>query len=377
MARAAFVHSPELDRYPYPPECPFSSQRAGRARSIAASMGMLGGVDGIEVSPDPATRETLLGFHTERYLAALEAAAAGELDVEAFAMGIGSPECPVFAGMYAYAALACGATLTAGRLVTEGRVKAAFNPSGGYHHARPAQASGFCYINDVAIACGVLAAEGRRVFYLDIDAHHGDGVQEAFYDRADVMTLSFHETGKTLFPGTGFEEEIGTGDGRGYCANVPLPAGTYDEAFGEAFEAVAPPLIEAFAPDVIVMEVGMDMLAGDPLTHLSLTNNAYADAVGRVAGLGRPLLAVGGGGYNVENTARGWALVWSVLCGHDSGSDGLAAGMGGVMLESTEWHGGLRDRAQGQDHRQRQAVRADVAASVEKVRALVFPVHGL
>jgi len=374
---AVFIHCDGLDKYPYPPDCPFSSQRAGRARRIVASMGMLGGPEGIEVAPAPADRETLLSFHTPEYLDALEDAAAGHLDIEALSMGIGSAECPVFKGMDKYAALACGATLTGARLLLEGRARVAFNPSGGYHHARPEQAAGFCYINDVAIACGRLAAAGKRVFYLDIDAHHGDGVQEAFYDRPDVVTLSFHETGKLLFPGTGFEDEIGAGAGRGYCANVPLPAGTYDEAFLEAFNAVAVPLIGAFEPDVIVMEVGMDMLAGDPLAHLSLTNNAYAEAAGRVMRCGKPLLAVGGGGYHIENTARGWALVWSVLCGQDAHADEWSAGMGGVMLESTEWHGGLRDRAQADDPQRRQAVRAEIAQTVEKVRKNVFPFHGL
>ncbi|MHC4868034.1 MAG: arginase family protein, partial [Planctomycetota bacterium] len=151
-----------------------------------------------------------------------------------------------------------------------------FNPSGGYHHAGPQRASGFCYINDVALACMVLAEAGKRVLYLDVDVHHGDGVAQAFYDRRDIMTISFHEDPRVLFPGTGFADEIGAGEAKGYCVNVPLPIGTYDEVYMKAFEAIALPLITAYDPDVIVLELGADGLLGDPLAHLCLTNNTYA-----------------------------------------------------------------------------------------------------
>ena len=123
-------------------------------------------------------------------------------------------------------------------------------------------------MNDVALACTVLAEAKKKVLYLDVDVHYGDGVANAFYDRNDVMTISFHESGRTLFPGTGFEDEIGTGAGKGYCVNVPMPVGTYDQAYMMAFKAVAIPLIKAFNPDVIVLQLGADGLAGDPLAHL-------------------------------------------------------------------------------------------------------------
>ena len=139
-------------------------------------------------------------------------------------------------------------------LILSGDVTNAYNPSGGLHHARPEAAAGFCYINDVAIACKVFAENGKRVLYLDIYVHHGDGVANAFYDRSDVMTISFHQDPRTLFPGTGFVDEIGSGEGRGYCVNVPLPIGTFDQAYMKAFKAVAVTLIDDYEPDVIVFE---------------------------------------------------------------------------------------------------------------------------
>jgi acetoin utilization protein AcuC len=375
-AEAVFIHSNELDRHPYPPSCPFSSQRAGMARDILASMHLLEGPGyGVE-APDPATREELEAFHVPGYLDALTRAEAGQLGLEGLAMGIGTEDTPVFHGLTAYAALATGATLLGARRVDEGSARVAFNPSGGYHHAGPAKAAGFCYVNDVALACGWLAGRGRRVLFLDIDAHHGDGVQEAFYARRDVMTISLHESGETLFPGTGAVGDVGVGDGDGFAVNVPLPAETHDEAFLRAVTEVALPLTEAYAPDVIVLEVGMDGLAGDPLAHMELTNNACADAVEMVLALGRPVLTVGGGGYHKQNTARGWALVWTVLCGEDDPHD-AGFGIGGVMLESTEWQAGLRDRRLAPDP----AVRADIDARVDRtiraVKERLFALHGL
>jgi acetoin utilization protein AcuC len=257
-----------------------------------------------------------------------------------------------------------------------GAADVAFNPSGGFHHAGPEKASGFCYINDVALACMTLAEEGKRVLYLDVDVHHGDGVAYAFYDRSDVMTISFHESPRTLFPGTGYEDEIGTGKGKGYCVNVPLAVGTYDEVYMKAFESIALPLIGAYNPDVFVFELGADGLAGDPLAHLCLTNNVYADIIEHLLSFGKPIVATGGGGYNIANTVRAWSLAWSILAGAESGHD-MHHGAGGVMLESTDWQGGLRDRALVVSQSQRETVVSAVEATIETVKANIFPIHGL
>jgi len=374
--KAVFIYSPELGKFSYPADCPFNTDRAGQVRKILNSMDLLSGDNRREVAPVPAERLVLKKFHSARYLHALKTAAKGLWDIEALDMGIGTLDCPVFSGMYEYAVLATGGTLTATKLILSGSAEVAFNPSGGFHHAGPEKASGFCYINDVALACTILAEEGKRVLYLDVDVHHGDGVAYGFYDRSDVMTISFHESPGTLFPGTGREDEIGSGQGKGYCVNVPLPAGTYDEMYMKAFESIALPLITAYNPDVIVFELGADALAGDPLAHLCLTNNVYADVIEHLLSFNKPIVATGGGGYNVSNTVRAWALAWTILTGTGSGSD-MDHAVGGVMLESTDWQGGLRDRALVVSQTQREMVVPVIEATIEAIKTKIFPIHKL
>ncbi len=370
------VHCEELDRTGYPDESPFKTRRAGKARETILAMGLMDGARHYEVAPVRATQEELIRFHTPAYLDAMRQAERGQVRLHTLEMGLGTPDCPVFAGMFDYVSLVAGGTITAAREILNGHTRIAFNPSGGLHHAGPAVAAGFCYLNDVVLGIMELTAAGKRVLFLDVDVHHGDGVQNAFYDRADVMTVSMHETGKVLFPGTGFIDETGEGAGVGYSVNVPLPVATYDAVYELAFRRVAWPLIEAFDPDVIVMELGMDGLANDPLAHLNLTNNVYADILGSIVALNKPLLATGGGGYNPENTARGWALMWSVMCGADDPHDaGLT--VGGMMLQNSEWHGGLRDRAFLSDAGLRGQVDRAVLATIQQARDTLFPLHGI
>ncbi|MGQ9590068.1 MAG: acetoin utilization protein AcuC [Planctomycetota bacterium] len=375
--RAAFIHSAEIEKYRYPPTCPFRTERAGLTRARLRSMGLLGGPDRRETAPEPASREAIERFHAPRYLDALLAAEAGDLDIEALGMGLATEDCPIFRGMYEYAALACGASVLGAELLLAGEADVVFNPSGGYHHAHAARAGGFCYLNDVVLACERLVRAGKRVAFLDVDVHHPDGVQDAFYDRSDVLVVSFHQDPKTLFPWTGKVEEAGVGAGTGYTVNVPLPVGTYDEAFLRSFRAVFPPLVRAYRPDVVVVEIGMDMLSGDPLANLALTNNAYAEVLEFVVGLGLPILATGGGGYHVENTVRGWALAWSILCGELAASDDMSLGLGGVLLETTDWRGGLRDRILVPDARRREEIEPAIDETIAAVQRIVFPHHGL
>jgi acetoin utilization protein AcuC len=376
MSRSVFIHSQEIEQYHYPEDSPFKTERAGRTRQMLYRMGLLSGRETTEVAPTPAPRTVLKKFHTARYLHALKEAEKGHWELDALRMGIGTADCPIFRGMYDYAVLAAGGTLVGAAQILSGAARVAFNPSGGYHHAFPEKAAGFCYINDCALACLVLAEAGKRVLYLDVDVHNADGVAYAFYGRSDVMTISLHENPKTLFPGTGFEDEIGEGEGRGYCVNLPLPVGTFDQAYLHAFEAVVLPLIRAYNPDVIVFELGADTLAGDPLAHLYLTNNTYAEIIRHLLRFEKPILATGGGGYHVENTVRAWALAWTVLSGQEieHGRDAL---MGGVMLQSTDWQGGFRDRELPVTSQQRETVLPALEASLEMVKAKVFPIHGL
>jgi len=375
-ANKLFIHCDELDRYPYPSSCPFNTARAGLTRKRLDSLGLLTGPDKSEAAPERFDRGLLEGFHTGPYLDALEQANRGEFSVDMLYMGLGTGDCPVFEGVYDYGLLNACATVTGARRIISGKAVVAFNPSGGHHHAHAGRAAGFCYVNDNVLALRAFTKAGLRPLYLDIDVHHGDGVQEAFYHRPDVMTISLHQTGKTLFPGTGFPIESGAGEGRGYSVNVPLPPGTYDEAFFKVMRDVVTPLARAFSPDVFVMEIGVDGLAGDPLAQLRLTNNAYVDAIAMIQQFGKPILATGGGGYHIENTVRAWAMVWCALCG-EAPQPELTAGMGGVMLDSTEWHGGLRDQPLHPRPEQCATVDAMVEEVIEDVKENIFPYHGI
>ena len=374
--RAAFVYSPDIESLSYPQNCPFKIHRATGVRRRLLSFGLLSGDNCFETPARWASRTELERFHSARYLDALEQAAGGDLTVEGLHMGLGTPDTPVFKDLFVYGSWACGAALAAADLLLTGQAAIAFNLLGGFHHAAAEKAAGFCYLNDQVLACLRLAEAGKRVAYLDVDAHHGDGVQEAFYRRNDVLTISVHESGHTLFPWGGFEHEIGEGAGLGYNVNVSLPAGTYDEAYLKVFDRIALPLLHAFNPDIIVVELGLDTLAGDPLTHLCLTNNVVVDIMRGLMSFQRPLLVAGGGGYHVENTVRGWALAWRTCCGEDDEHD-LSAGMGGMMLASTEWVGGLRDHSLPVTPEQRQTIEPAVRASIESIIQAVFPRHGL
>jgi acetoin utilization protein AcuC len=374
--QCVFVHSPEIEQYHYPPDSPFKTQRAAQTRALLISMGLFEGEGRREVAPVAATRAEAELFHTPAYLDILARTAGGDFVAADLESGLGTPETPVFRDQLTYAMLAAGASLTGARALLDGSADIAFNPSGGYHHAYADRAGGFCYINDVVLACRVLRDAGKRVFCLDLDAHHGNGTQAAFYGDPAVLTMSLHESGATLYPWGGFEDEIGESPGRGFNVNMPLPAGTDDDAFELAFRNSVLPLLSAYNPDVIVLELGMDVLTGDPLTHLCMTNNAFADVLPALLAHNKPMLVTGGGGYHPRNTARGWALAWTVLCGLEETNDEWV-GMGGVFLGSSEWAAGLRDMktySQQQDH---DRVHAEIRTSLDKLRRLVFPIHNI
>ncbi len=252
----------------------------------------------------PAAGHRLLGtFHEPAYLGLVEGAS-----VRGKPIPLDSGDTPSFPGCFE----------AAGRIV-EGAVRAvefalrerapAFHPAGGLHHAHPDRASGFCIFNDVAVAVQRAVTLGHRVAYLDVDAHHGDGVMYGFYDSGRVLDIDFHQDGRTLFPGTGRADEVGSGDGAGLKANLPLPPGAGDEALGPLFRRVVPPLLRSFRPELIVMQHGADGHAGDPLTSLQFTSEGYDEVDRLVVGLahelcGDRLVITGGGGYRPESVAR-------------------------------------------------------------------------
>ncbi len=313
--RTALIYSPLFGNFSYGDDHPFKLQRNRLAYDLFEAYGLLD-LPNMEIRDcSPISDELVLTFHDPAYIDRLREFSASDEPRADFRYGLGDAECPVFKGLYDCAALGAGATFEAVRLVEEEGFGTAFNLAGGWHHAHRAKASGFSYINDAVLAINWLVARGRRVVYLDIDAHHGDGVQEAFYDTDQVLTISLHESGIYFYPGTGFEDEIGEGRGKGYSVNVPLIAHTDDALYMKAFDEVAYPLIAAYDPDIIVTQIGADTFRTDPLTRLEITTQSYSYIMRKLKALKIPWVALGGGGYDLMNTARAWTIAWAVMNG--------------------------------------------------------------
>jgi acetoin utilization protein AcuC len=311
--KTAFLYSDDFSRFSYGATHPLKPVRLKLTYELIKACGLLAPGDPRVIVPAPAKREDLLAFHSPEYITMLEASNSGKPVPGAADFGLGEGDNPVFPGMFDWSLLVAGASLKAADLVDSGEAAIAFNISGGLHHALASRASGFCYINDPVLAIMLLMSRGRRVAYIDIDAHHGDGVQAAFYDTDKVLTISLHETGRMLFPGTGFEQETGEGAGKGYSVNVPLPPEAGDELFVRAFTDVVPPAIEQFKPDVIVSQLGVDTFRSDPLAHLNVTTKGFSAMVGMIKTMAPKWVALGGGGYDAGNVARAWTLAWAIM----------------------------------------------------------------
>jgi acetoin utilization protein AcuC len=236
--------------------------------------------------------------------------------------GLGTPDNPTFEGMHEASAHVVGATVEAARRVWTGEVLHAANISGGLHHAMPDKASGFCVYNDVAVGIRWLLDHGaERVAYVDVDVHHGDGVEKVFYDDPRVLTISLHETGQMLFPGTGFPSDTGGRGAEGSAVNVALPPGTSDAGWLRAFHAVVPPLLREFAPDVLVTQHGCDSHIEDPLAHLMLTVDGQRATYLALHDLAHEVCAgkwvvTGGGGYAVVDVVpRSWTHLLAIVGG--------------------------------------------------------------
>ncbi|WP_167996001.1 acetoin utilization protein AcuC [Arthrobacter pigmenti] len=276
----------------------------------------------IEV-PEVAADSELCTVHAADYVAAVKAADA-DPDGAYGTAGLGTEDTPAFSGMHSASARLVGGSLAAADAVLSGSVQHGVNFGGGLHHAGRARASGFCIYNDAAAAVQRLLDGGvQRVLYVDVDAHHGDGTQEIFWDDKRVMTISLHETGVSLFPGTGFSDEIGGPHAHGYAVNVALPTTTGDSAWLRAFHAVVPQLAEAFQPEVIVSQHGCDSHVDDPLTNLRISVDAQHAAALSIRDLASRYcesrwIATGGGGYNITSVVpRSWTLLTAVAVGAD------------------------------------------------------------
>ncbi|HZD59851.1 MAG TPA: acetoin utilization protein AcuC, partial [Anaerolineae bacterium] len=290
-----------------------------------------------------------------------------------------------FPGMHEASSLVVGSSILAADLVMSGGAEHAINIAGGLHHALSDRASGFCIYNDPACAMAHASrAYGARIAYVDVDAHHGDGVQRAFYDRSDILTISLHESGRFLFPGTGFTDEIGSGKGEGYAVNIPLDPGVYDDLYLRAFNEIVPPLVKAFKPDLLVSQNGCDTHYTDPLAGLSLTTNAYEQIYSKIHELahevcGGRLVALGGGGYRVyEVVPRAWSLLSAELACVDL-DNAIPDAWREFCADKvhSQCPRKLRDEAFSVTEAQQAAIRRNTEDTILQVRQRVFPYFGL
>jgi acetoin utilization protein AcuC len=317
--RVELVYGPEILAYDHGPQHPLRPVRVRLTRELIAAYGLLEGDGVTETPPRVATDEELQLVHTERYVDAVKRTA--ELSPgELVRFGFGPGDNPTFPGMHEASARVAGASLVAAEAVLSGRADHAFNPAGGLHHAMPERASGFCVYDDPAVAIAWLLQQGvERVAYVDVDVHHGDGPQAIFYRDSRVLTISLHETGRYLFPGTGFVDERGEGEAEGTKANVPLPPFTSDDSWLQAFHEVVPPLVRRWKPNILVTQLGCDTHHTDPLAHLNLSTLAYREAAEVLHGLahdaaGGRWLATGGGGYQWARVVpRAWTVFFAEM----------------------------------------------------------------
>ncbi|WP_370357961.1 acetoin utilization protein AcuC [Catenulispora sp. MAP12-49] len=379
-----------LLEYDFGHDHPLAPVRVALAMALARSFGVFEGsgvaVVGVPPLPDDGLLELV---HSREYIAAVKHSAQVTA-AERVRFGFGTDDNPYFPGMHEASARIVGASVAAARQVWGGVSEHAVNIAGGLHHAMRSHASGFCVYNDPAIAVAWLLAEGaRRVAYVDVDVHHGDGVQAAFWDEPRVLTISLHEHPASLFPGTGLPGESGGPDAQGGAVNVALPAGTGDEKWLRAFDAVVPPLVRAFEPEVLVTQHGCDTHALDPLAHLLLTVDGQLAAAERLHRLAHECadgrwVAFGGGGYEVVDVVpRAWTHLLAEAAGHPiAPSSAIPAEWLALARELTGRPAGVASMTDGRDPLPRAWTSGyDPADAVDRAvmltRREAFPWHGL
>ncbi len=375
---SVFVYSDELAWFDFGSDHYFKPERAAKTYELCNRYGVMN-YDWMKIlNPECPDASILKLFHDDEYIRLLEKASNGEFSLEILERGIGTQDNPILPGIFEWSLRVTGGTVAALNRILKGEALTAFNPLGGFHHARRGSAEGFCYVNDIVIAIkdALIKSPDKKIAYIDIDAHHGNGVQEAFYDDPRVFFLCMHETGKTLYPWSGNENETGEGAGRGFTVNIPLESGADDEVFSYAFDEIIQPLLGNFAPDLVVAELGADMLISDPLTHLKLTNNGYIRAVKKVIQICPRILALGGGGYDLYRTARCWTLAWAALNNLEP-VDEYAGLVGGMMFGPEMEVGSLFDNPYTNTGEAKDKAVIEVKRVVEHLKKEVFPVHGL
>ena len=374
---SVFMYTSKYDQYNLGDQHPFKPYKATMVYELCYRYGLFDEPWISIVEPEAADEAAMLEYHAQDYIDALKAANSGSFDFTMLEYGLGTSDNPVFKGVYEFSLLVLGATLKAANLIVADEADIVFSPVGGLHHAGYANAEGFCYVNDIVIAIKRMLNSGcERILYVDIDAHHGNGVQDAFYDRDDVLVISFHQSGETLYPWVGFENEMGEGKGLGYTVNIPLSEYTDDEAYSRVFQEIYPPLVKAFNPQCVVAQIGLDTLKKDPLTNLRLTNNGYCDVIAQIRNSCLKVLALGGGGYSVPDVVRGWTLAWAELNDlkpHDP-YQGL---IGGALIG----HGNSVDELRDSPYRIAPRLKDDVNKYLDSkiafIKENIFPIHNI
>ena len=380
----------DLLRYDLGGTHPMHPGRLELTLALARELGVLDRAQIERRSPEPAPDDVLALVHDPAYIAVVRAASGLE-DPDLLARhGLGGQDNPVFDRMHEASALVTGGTVDAARAIRAGTVRHAVNLAGGLHHAMPDRASGFCVYNDAAVAIAWLLADGvRRVAYVDLDAHHGDGVEAAFYDDPRVLTISLHESGYTAFPGTGFPEQTGGARAEGHAVNVALPLGTGDAGWLRAFHAVVPPLVRSVEPEILVTQLGCDTHYLDPLAQLDVSVDGHRASYAALRELADEVtagrwLAVGGGGYAIGQVVpRSWTHLlaemsglpldpdtatpqpWRALARARTGEDAPDRMTDGRSVRYAPWDAGEGDPDDPLDR------------AIASTRRAVFPEHGL
>jgi acetoin utilization protein AcuC len=332
-----------MTAYDFGPSHPMSPLRVDLTMRLARELGVVGDGALPQVAAGSASDQLLFTVHDPAYVAAVRAIT-GPRD-RALAYGLGTEDNPTFVGMHEASAHVVGASVDAARRVWSGDTVHAANVAGGLHHGMRANASGFCIYNDVAVAIRwLLDAGAERIAYVDVDVHHGDGVQELFYDDPRVLTVSLHETPQTLFPGTGLPSEVGGAGAEGSAVNVALPPGTADAGWLRAFFAVVPPALRAFAPQVLVTQHGCDSHMEDPLAHLMLSVDGQRASYLALHDLAHELcggrwVATGGGGYAITDVVpRAWSHLLAIVGGAPLDPDREVPGSWRAYVERLTGH---------------------------------------
>ncbi len=310
----AFIYDDVLSEHIISNQHPMKPSRLRYTYELLNSYNAFVDVNSQLIEPRRAISEEILQFHSMEYLEAVKNLSRGNVKYNPNLFNFSEAgDNPIYKGMFNAAMWSTGASITATELILKGKVNKVLNIAGGLHHAMPDKASGFCIFNDPVLAIKMLTKKGAKVAYIDVDAHHGDGVQYAFYDRDDVLTISLHESGEYIFPGTGSVDETGTGKGRGYSVNVPLYPFTNDEIYLWVVREVIPLIVNTFNPDYLVTQLGIDTHFRDPITHMGLTVQGFSNVVQELSDLAKPWIGMGGGGYDVMAVARAWTSAYGVM----------------------------------------------------------------